>query len=349
MTGTALGTIGALAGGGWGIAHSIEKVEPNYKQAEEFYHRTSNLDPILQSGKIMSLRHIAAADPKKEISVETERWERERKKLPAVEAYGVMKEKKDVDHIFLTKDAPIGDESYGKYIIKKETKRPFFAKNLNMIPSEYKQKQPISVKRTTEIFAPADEIPQLQQKYPSHKFRDISDIKNYHPGYSVGSFINKVLANAGVKVAEDIAQMKLYKLKKELGHPARPGGSAALGINVPGSDVDIFLPYKKKHHFEKAKERLMQKHPELTPSPYNKPGGDKFVLTSPQADVVLAFGHNATKRVRSEERAKKILTPEKRSQIVAEKTKLKNAWFFKEYRYKKYKRALDKQLGLHKW
>lgn len=319
------------------------------KQAFEFYHRTSNLDPILESGKVLSLRHLAQREPEKIVSVEPERWSRERKDLPASEAYEAMKQKKDVDYIFLTKNAPLAGGDYGKYVIKKDLKTPEFAKNLNLIPNEYKQKRPLSVRHNAEIFVPREEMEGLQKKHPGYKFKDISEIHEHLPNHSLTAFGKKLIANMGVKVGASLESMSEAQLRKFIAAPAHISGSAALGIATRDSDKDIFVPFKRKSDFERAKERLIQKFPELKPSPHNKPDGDKFVLTSPKVDIALAYGPNAMKRMESVFEAKARLTRERAEEIRKHKEELKNAWLFPQTRYKRYKREVDKELGLYKW
>lgn len=321
------------------------------KRSSEFYHRTDNLDKILRSGKIHSIGTLAKENPSLRVSVEPEPFSRERTKVTARKAYELMKGKKDVDSIFLTKGKPIADDSYGKYIIKKVIKTPKFSDRINFIPEEYKSKRPLSMRRTTEVYVPAEELEQLRKKYPKTIFKPSDEIKEYHPGYSVLALGQKLLSRAGMKIAsaKDPAKMSPSQLRRHIASPAHVSGSSQLGLATKDSDVDIFVPFKRKHTYEKAKARIAKNYPWLKPSPYNKPGGDKFVLTSPEADVVLAYGPHAEKRKKSVERAKALLTPSRAKEIRETKEKLKKSWLFPETRYKRYKREVDKELGLYKW
>lgn len=171
------------------------------KLATLYYHRTSNLDPMLNSGKLFSLRHIKDEDPDKIVSVEPNRWSRERASLKALDAYNKMKaEDKDVDYIFMTKNAPLVGEDYGKYIIEKDIETPQKALNINLIPEEYKQKKAISLKRTTNIYVPEEELQTFKDNYKGYHFKPISDLRGKaHPDWSVLSLADKLLIRGGLK------------------------------------------------------------------------------------------------------------------------------------------------------
>jgi hypothetical protein len=85
-------------------------------------------------------------------------------------------------------------------------------------------------------------------------------------------------------------------------------------------------------------------------SKYNVEGTDRQIFTTnikgEEVDLALTYGDKGKKYQDSVRAAEKKLTPEKRQEIIKEKERLQNAWFFKEKRYKTYKENLDKQLGI---
>ena len=62
--------------------------------------------------------------------------------------------------------------------------------------------------------------------------------------------------------------------------------------------------------------------------------------------MALVHGGNASKLADKVRELRTSMTDEARQGIIDKKTSLQNAWFFKDKRYKNYKRNLDKQLGL---
>lgn len=316
------------------------------KRADEYFHRTNNIDPILSSGKILAIGHLAKLHPEEVVEVEPNRWSRDRTSLSAMEAAKKMEGTKDTKSIFLTKGKPIGGDSYGKYIIKKELAKPKESNIINLIPEEYIYRKPISVKRKTTVYAPVNEITELQDRYKGYNFKSNEEITDYLPSHSISALSGK-LKNRLFEKTSDTLDYSSSKYLKQISTKAQVSGSTALGINIPGSDVDIFVPFKRKSDFEKAKKRIQDKL-KLTPSPYNKPTSPKFVFATPEVDVALAYGPEAMKRHESVEKAKQILTPEMAEQIRKKKIALKKAWFFPEKRYKKYKKDVDNQLGLYR-
>ena len=61
-------------------------------------------------------------------------------------------------------------------------------------------------------------------------------------------------------------------------------------------------------------------------------------------DVVLAQGEGPQRYIDSIKAARARLTPEEKADIIARKAALKNALFFPETRYKRYKKQLDRDL-----
>lgn len=142
----------------------------------------------------------------------------------------------------------------------------------------------------------------------------------------------------------------LGNLKKTIGRNAIPVGSTELGLATDSSDVDILVPYKRKHHWERAIERLRTKYPELQIGQYSANKPDKRVLTGPingqTVDIVLAHGPKPMAFAQRFQQLKQELTPEQRQAIVNRKLELKNSLVLPEYRYKKYKKEVAEQLGL---
>ena len=63
-------------------------------------------------------------------------------------------------------------------------------------------------------------------------------------------------------------------------------------------------------------------------------------------DVALATGADVFNAVRSINTAKQNLSDARRAEIIAKKKELLNSWFFPKTRYKRYKREVDKELGI---
>ncbi len=63
-------------------------------------------------------------------------------------------------------------------------------------------------------------------------------------------------------------------------------------------------------------------------------------------DLVFGKGEKALSYRDAYLRAKEELTDEQREAVRAEKARLKDAWFFKDLRYKNYKNHVAEQLGL---
>lgn len=143
-------------------------------------------------------------------------------------------------------------------------------------------------------------------------------------------------------------------LRRWFGPNARFTGSTALGINLPDSDVDVFVPYKGEDYYRRAVRRLEEKGLNLQSSPYNsnREGAHVFSGTIPyngrelEVDVTFGTGQKAWERQRSIEEAASRLSEDDRIKIRRKKEALKNAWLFPEKRYTNYKRRLDDDLGI---
>lgn len=148
------------------------------------------------------------------------------------------------------------------------------------------------------------------------------------------------------------ALVKADKIKDELKRRFNVtpflSGSLYLGTNIPGKhDFDFNVHVESKAKFDKLKDKFDTK---FTPSTYNKPGTDHNVFHTnvygEDVDIALTYGTKGKAYQDSLRAAEKDMTDVKRREIIKQKTKLKDAWFFKERRTKEYKRRLDEELGI---
>lgn len=141
------------------------------------------------------------------------------------------------------------------------------------------------------------------------------------------------------------------RYKRLFGSGAQLVGPGPLGINLPDSDAgDVFVPYKREGNFNRALKRMVEKYPDLHVNAASLKKPDKKTFTGSvngrDMDVVVAYGPRAEKFKNAFDSAKNVLTDDVRDKIVRRKQELKNAWFFPEWRYKRYKRQLAENLGL---
>jgi len=328
---------------------SIAASEEKHGADDTFYHKTPNIVPLLESGRIDSLRTLALKRPEKTVSVEPHRWSRDRETHGASKAYDLMKKIKDVDYVFLTKGGPLRGDTYGKYTIEKNIKTPKKTLNLNLIPQEHKQKKFISLKRNTKIYVPDSEVSQFKKDHRGYEFLPSSMLKEKElDPYSFSDLWSKVLLKSGLTKESDISDFNQSNIKKLVSQNAHLTGSAALGIDTEGSDVDVLVTFKNQNSMLRAKNRIQKKF-DMRDSPFNKPDRNKIVLTNPQGDIVLSSDPKAYSYLNSLQTAKKALTPERREEIKFMKEQLRNSWFFPETRYTKYKKDLDKELGIQSY
>lgn len=309
-----------------------------------FYHRTHNLAKALSDGRLKSLAHLARDNPSILVSVEPSKWTRDREKSKAKDALQSMESEKDVNHIFLTKDKPLRSDTYGKYIIEKKLKSPVLSDKLNFIPSEYKQKKFLSLKSNASIYVPKDELPKFKKKYKGYNFKPTDNLKdNFHPDYSLSSYVGKVLDKLNLVKTSDLRAVKPQDI-----HPAAMlTGSRALGINLDNSDVDLMVYLQNKKEIDTLAKKLQSKY-NLTPSPYNHPKRNKTVLISRYGDVVLTSDPKAQNYLDSLKKAKQQLTKTDKQSYINQKKQALNSWFFPQTKYKKLKRQIDRDLGIQK-
>ena len=129
-------------------------------------------------------------------------------------------------------------------------------------------------------------------------------------------------------------------------HLARATPDAELDIESTtlGSNLGGFLS-----------NRLVSKLKEdgfgLQESAYNKRKRDGFKVYTYKdddvdVDVALVHGGNSVNLANHVRHLRDTLSQDKKDEIIDNKQRLQNAWFFKDTRYKNYKRNVDKELGL---
>ncbi len=126
------------------------------------------------------------------------------------------------------------------------------------------------------------------------------------------------------------------------------GGSMATGLNLPGqADFDYGIPVKSRAKFDRIVKRLAKS---AKPSPYDMGGTDYRVFQTEMdgvpVDIAVLLGGKGSQQRTALRRAAESLTPERRQEILRKKLKLKRAIILPEYRYKRFKRGLDEELGL---
>lgn len=309
--------------------------------AASLYHATNkdSLDRILSSGKIKALKHVANESPDMELSVELSPVP-VRVKMPASGAVEYLRKHKDTDNVFFTRGGVL--TNYGNYVLAKTLKTVKPSERLNSIPNEVVTPNAVSVRRKTKIFVPDEELAEWVQKYPSLKRRFMGKSQLKAPAYGITdrakAFYHKLTKSAAVVPL------------KTLGRNAIVGGSTGLGIDADGSDVDIFIPYKRKRDYDKAINRIVSRYPNLMQRSSTLKNDYKTTLSGTvngrEIDVVLGHGDKANNYYTAYLAAKNKLSDEERAHIINRKKELKNTWFFPQLRYKRYKNNLAKELGL---
>ena len=178
--------------------------------------------------------------------------------------------------------------------------------------------------------------------------------KGWKHGYSAGAGDMAELHRLEREDLKKEGFVSEAKARRMFSSNARLNGSTAMGINLDNSDSDFLVVYNNAAAYEKAKDRLQKKY-DLKPSPFNErrpqEGKDRsYVLQGEvegnEVDVVLAYGPKAQARLSSVAKVNERLTDKDREKIRDKKRKLKNAWIAPDTRYKRYKRKLDKDLGV---
>ena len=315
-----------------------------------YTHTTSlsALERMLENGAfIKSLKHIARETPDTELSVEPTILPL-RFNMKASAAYEKMKSGKDPDKIFFMKEkyAP----NYGDSVITLENTKimkPYDSRFT--LDNEYTTGRKVSLKnKRVSVYVPDERVEDLQSRYRKVRFypKSLLKVSPYTLSDRAAAAWRRI--TGAEKTAEELSDKQFKRL---FGRNARLVGSEALGIAVPGSsDTDVFVPYKSRYHFERAIERLPQKYPELVMNSASQNKTDKKTFTGrvngKDMDVVLGYGDKAQRFNDAFTRAGAMLTPEQKQEVIRMKQKLKNAWILPEWRYKKYKKQLAKDMGL---
>lgn len=309
---------------------------------QSLYHATTkdSLDRILSSGKIKALKHVAKESPDLELSVELSPVP-VRVNMPASGAVEHLKKYKDTDNIFFTRGGVL--PNYGNYVIAKTLHNTKPSTLFNSIPNEFVTPKAVSVKRKTKIFVPDEELADWVKKYPNLSKRFVAKSEFAAPSYGFTDRAKAIYSKL-TKTSAHVIPVK------SLGRNAIIGGSTGLGIDADGSDVDMFIPYKRRAAYENAIKRITTKYPSLTQRSSTLNNEFKTTLTGDvngkEVDVVLGFGDKANAYHKAYLDAKSKLTYQDRINIVNRKRALKNAWFFPGTRYKMYKNQLATDLGL---
>lgn len=317
----------------------------------EIYAHTTNVDSLarmLDDGSIKSLRHIARENPDLNLSVEPYRIPI-RKEMKAQDAYEAMKESKYPDRIFFTRNGWL--PNYGDCVITKKL-GPSLREHdaLNAIPEAFTTRRRVSLKNRADIYVPEEKLEQFapfKNRFRLHPRSELG-LDPYGPLDRLKAFAHKLSRKIGLSKE---ASFSPSQYRRMFGANAQLVGSEALGINLPdSSDTDVFVPYKREGNFNRALKRMVEKYPDLHVNAASLKKPDKKTFTGSvngrDMDVVVAYGPRAEKFKNAFDSAKNVLTDDVRDKIVRRKQELKNAWFFPEWRYKRYKRQLAENLGL---
>jgi hypothetical protein len=336
---------------------ALQQISDLIKTSSDYYtHATSpdNLHKILSSGQLMSLKKLMVVNPETEVSVEPNRWNRIRTSLAAGEALKIMDGRKHTDKVFLSRGGYV--PSYGEHVILKQLKSPKQHLDFNLVPEEYVTRRSLSLKHNAHVYVPDQEVFAWREKYPKTKIAPLSSIPVNRHSSSTGAktLLNKIRLRThsflGIDKAAAEFNVTHSGVKRHLSRNAMLVGSSELGTNIDDSDIDVFIPFKNQHHFDKAKSRLLPRLEGFKESPANLRRNDKFTVSGKMngqdVDVVLAHGERALNFQKAFLDAKFKLTPQQQEQIRSKKKNLKNAWVLPEWRYKQYKKQLAQDLGL---
>lgn len=128
-------------------------------------------------------------------------------------------------------------------------------------------------------------------------------------------------------------------------------GSMRLGTNVPGQyDYDYNIHLNSKDKFLKLQKKFDALY---EPSEYNKKDVDHHIfktnILGEEVDIGLTYGQKGRDYQDSVRNAEQTLSEQRKKEIIEEKKKLQNAWFFKDRRYKHFKKNLDQELGIKRF
>ena len=317
---------------------------------------------MLKAGKVMSLKHLARYSPDTEVSVESKAngsnlggLVSNRRTLSATDAYDIMTGVKDVDNVFLTKDTILPESSgYGKYIIEKNLRIPTLNSKLNLIANEYKHNRALSIRNNSTVYIPDEEYQEFKILHPEINIRPRSTLtaRESTLGDTARTLWAKTIGIDKQSDAQTLFSGSESDIKRILSRNATIVGSEGIGINIKGSsDRDILVPYKTRKGYNRLVNKLKTDGLGLQESKYNDRKRDGFKVYSYKddnidVDVALVHGGNANRLASHVRHLRENLSDKQKNDIIKDKEDLQNAWFFKNTRYKRYKRQLDKDLGL---
>lgn len=320
------------------------------KLSKDLYaHATSegNLLHMLKDGEIKSVRHLSVDSPETEVIAETLPIPFLRQTGKVSDVHDVMRRvNRDSDSIFLTRNRYL--PTYGDHVIVKKLTHPLRRVSLNTIPDEYTTKRRLSLRSNATIYVPDDKVDWYTKEYPQYTFLG----KNSIP-IPETTLLDRMVAYPN-KLAEAANLVKIASLPVNPRHISRNAllsGSEGLGISLDGSsDVDIFVPYVKDSAYYRAIEKAKLLYPELKERASTAENPYKTTLSGiirgKEVDLVFGKGEKALKFKEAYLKAKSSLAEKRRLEILAEKSRLKNAWVLPETRYALYKRDLANELGL---
>lgn len=324
---------------------------------DQYYHRTNNLEPILSSGRIKALKHLAKSNPDLEVEVEHGAsgsnlggMYSNRSRMLAADAYKIMKDTKNVDDVFMTREV-LPPEGYGKYVIEKTLKNARPNLDVNLIPNEYLSNRALSVNSNVKVYVPDEEHEELSSRFSSNKFIPMSKLKARQVTLSdrAKTLYGKLTKKADINTLYSGSERDIRKI---LSPNATIVGSEGIGIDVKGSsDRDILVPYRTRAGYNRLVSKLRDDGFGLQESEYNHRKRDGFKVYSYlkdgiDVDVALVHGGKAPDLANHVRKLRSTLSEDKKKSIISEKERLQNAWFFRDTRYKNYKRNLDRELGL---
>lgn len=324
---------------------------------DKYYHRTNNIDAIASSGRIKALKHLARSHPDLELEVEPEAGGRNfgglrsnRQKMTASDAYRTMHGVKNVDDVFVTKGV-LPPKGYGKYIIEKNLSQSRADQSINLIANEHLIGRELSVRSNANVYVPDEEHGSLSDKYGDVNFIPMSQLKARQANLAdrARSLYGKLTKSANINTLYSGSESDIKRL---LSRNATVVGSEGIGINVAGaSDRDILVPYKTRSGYDRLVKKLESDGFGLQESKYNDRKRDGYKVYSYKdddvdVDVALVHGGKSTDLANHVRHLRNTLSDDRKQEIISEKERLQNAWFFRDTRYKNYKRNVDKELGL---
>lgn len=129
-------------------------------------------------------------------------------------------------------------------------------------------------------------------------------------------------------------------------------GSEGLGLDIGGaSDRDILVPYKTQAGYNRIVEKLKDNGFGLQESAYNSRKRDGYKVYSYKddnhdVDVAIVRGGNAPELAQFVRDFKSNTSEDYRQSLRDRKQKASDAWFFRDYRYKKAKKSIDNEIGI---